>query len=583
MRKFIFGIFIVFCIMRTINPMTARAAEYTDYNVYDTLQWSLTTMEGKTINENTYAGKLRIFTFVTCTCPNSARAVRRLANSEWISNDDIKAIVVFDDISTMEEKQNFIKLNAANNNDIIFAYGDSSGIMRMHYMRNTLNPSVMSYAICAVVDKNNIIRRAMESCSYSTAETFYNSAVNDYLYVIEKNDMLTFDIDGTFDYDEAYNVFTELNALRGKLGLSALTLDKELMDAAMQRAAEISIYFSHTRPNGTDPYTVFPFGASIGAENVAIGQSNANEAMKGWTNSPGHYKNMTLNNIDTVGIGCFYQEDGTRCWVQLFQGGRKAVQENRTGKEVRNAKITALGSMLDIKILPSSSTIGVTETQKYELYNTNKEFNVNTRIIPKVYSSSDTTVATVDSKGMVTGVKEGTAWISLGIKEDLYWKIKVNVTSGYKITFDANGGKGAPAPQLKLKNKSLKLSTAKPTRANYSFLGWATDPNAKQPTYKAGDTLPEKMNNDLQLYALWKPTYCYISFNLQGGAGNLNTQVVFYDVLTKLITKKPIRTGYQFLGWATTKGAKTAKYKPGDTITVKSTQFTLYAVWKKSS
>lgn len=583
MRKLIISIFIVFCIAMTIQPMSAKAEEYKDYNVTDTLQWTLTTMDGKIINESTYAGKLRIYTFVACDCTNSMGAVRRLANSEWISNDDIKAIVIFDDRSTMEEKQNFINTNAPNNKDIVFAYGDRSGIMRIHYMSSTLNPSEMSYAICAVVDKNNIIRRARESCSYSTADAFYNSAVNDYLYTIEQNDLLTFDINGTFDYDEAYNVFTELNALRGKLGLPALTLDKDLVDAAMQRAAEISIYFSHTRPNGTDPFTVFPPGAFVSAENLAIGQKNASEAIKGWTNSPGHYKNMTLNNIDSVGIGCFYQEDGTRCWVQLFQGGRKASQENRKGKEVKNAEITALGSMLDMKITSSVSVIGVTETQKFKLYNTNKEFRVDIGIIPKIYSSSDTTVATIDAKGLVTGIKEGSSWIKLGIKEDLYWKIKVNVVSGYKITYDANGGKGAPAPQLKLKNKSLKLSTTKPTRANYTFNGWVTDPKAKTANYKAGDTLPEKVNNDLKLYALWKPNLCYISFNLQGGTGSINTQVVYYDVPTKLITKKPTRTGYQFLGWATTKGAKTAKYRPGDTITVKNNQYTLYAVWKKNS
>lgn len=563
--------------------MTATAADYTDYNVIDILKWSLTTMDGTTINESTYAGKFRIYAFVSCTCTNSMGTVMRLAKSEWISNDDIKVIVIFDDFSTMEEKQNFIESYGYNNKDIIFAYGNYSSIMRKFYVDNTINLSNLNYAICAVVDKNNIIRRAIESCTYNSADAFFNSAISKYLYPIEQNDMVTFDINGIFDYDEAYNVFTELNALRQKLGLSALTFDKELTDAAMQRAAEISIYYSHTRPNGSQPFTVFPPGGFINAENIAVGQMNAKEAMNGWTNSPGHYKNMTLDNIDSVGIGCFYQEGGVKHWVQLFDGGRKSIPDTRKGKEVKNAEIAAVGSYLDINIKSLSSLIGVSQTQKYELYNKNKEYPEDTTIIPKIYSSSDTNVATVDSQGLVTGIKEGSAWISLGFKGDVYWKKIINVENGYKITYDANGGKNAPAPQFKIKNHSQKFSDIKPSRDFYTFKGWSTNPKTTQPMYKAGDTIPENINKDLYLYAVWQPVNCYINYDTQGGKIKNSTQIVQYNTPTKVHNYVPTKTGYKFLGWATTKGAKTVKYKPGDQITVKDKYLTLYAVWQKIS
>ena len=48
-----------------------------------------------------------------------------------------------------------------------------------------------------------------------------------------------------------------------------------------------------------------------------------------------------------------------------------------------------------------------------------------------------------------------------------------------------------------------------------------------------------------------------------------------------VINDTPSRTGYAFLGWATTADAKTAQYQPCDTITVSNENITLYAVWKK--
>lgn len=45
----------------------------------------------------------------------------------------------------------------------------------------------------------------------------------------------------------------------------------------------------------------------------------------------------------------------------------------------------------------------------------------------------------------------------------------------------------------------------------------------------------------------------------------------------------PVRTGYSFLGWATTEDAETAEYQPGDTIQIGTEDITLYAVWKKVS
>ena len=49
-------------------------------------------------------------------------------------------------------------------------------------------------------------------------------------------------------------------------------MDKALLDVAMQRAAEVALYFSHTRPDGS---SCFSATDKMEAENIAGGQSSA--------------------------------------------------------------------------------------------------------------------------------------------------------------------------------------------------------------------------------------------------------------------------------------------------------------------
>ena len=52
----------------------------------------------------------------------------------------------------------------------------------------------------------------------------------------------------------------------------------------------------------------------------------------------------------------------------------------------------------------------------------------------------------------------------------------------YTVKYNANGGSGAPSNQTKTHDVTLKLSTTVPTRANYTFLGWATSASATSAT-----------------------------------------------------------------------------------------------------
>ncbi len=69
------------------------------------------------------------------------------------------------------------------------------------------------------------------------------------------------------------------------------------------------------------------------------------------------------------------------------------------------------------------------------------------------------------------------------------------------ITYDANGGIGAPESQKKDTDEIITLSNTIPIRTGYTFLGWATDKNATVPEYLPGGEF--NVNADTTLYAVW--------------------------------------------------------------------------------
>ena len=74
--------------------------------------------------------------------------------------------------------------------------------------------------------------------------------------------------------------------------------------------------------------------------------------------------------------------------------------------------------------------------------------------------------------------------------------------SSYIVTYNANGGTGAPSSQTAISGINLTLSSIVPTRSGYSFLGWSTDSNATTATYAAGATYTANVSTTL--YAVWE-------------------------------------------------------------------------------
>lgn len=162
-----------------------------------------------------------------------------------------------------------------------------------------------------------------------------------------------------------------------------------------------------------------------------------------------------------------------------------------------------------------------------------------------------------------------------GTKSSSATSVSVPAKPSYTISFNANGGSGAPSSQTKWYGTNLKLSTTKPSRTGYSFAGWATSASGSV-VYQPGATYTS--NSGATLYAKWNPNKYTVSYNANGGSGAPSSQTKTHGVDLTLSSTKPTRTNYNFLGWSTSSSGGVV-YKSGSKYT-KNSGVTLYAVWQ---
>lgn len=71
----------------------------------------------------------------------------------------------------------------------------------------------------------------------------------------------------------------------------------------------------------------------------------------------------------------------------------------------------------------------------------------------------------------------------------------------WTITYDANGGTGAPSRQTAYMWTEIVITSKKPTREGYQFLGWSLYRNATEAEYQPGQSISGWY--DMILYAVW--------------------------------------------------------------------------------
>ena len=109
-------------------------------------------------------------------------------------------------------------------------------------------------------------------------------------------------------------ILSEINEERAQRGEKPLTVDSELSRAALIRAEEASIMFSHGRPNGAQWFSVSNFAYGENLAYATIGEN----VVDMWMSSPAHADNILYGEFKTTGLACYTAPDGYVYLCQLF-------------------------------------------------------------------------------------------------------------------------------------------------------------------------------------------------------------------------------------------------------------------------
>lgn len=193
--------------------------------------------------------------------------------------------------------------------------------------RNIINQNKVISTNTYIDKDNEIVNSNLEKEEVTNIEEKISDTDNKEYKEISKDDINEYDsitinnIQNENTYTDLINEVYEItNNYRSLVGVSSLTLDSSLVEAANIRAKELSDSFSHTRPNGSSCFTVLSeLGISYGTagENIAAGYSSSQSVMEGWRSSSGHYQNIISSKFKKIGIGVNIINN-QYYWVQIF-------------------------------------------------------------------------------------------------------------------------------------------------------------------------------------------------------------------------------------------------------------------------
>ncbi|MCH5318001.1 MAG: hypothetical protein J1E05_08510, partial [Eubacterium sp.] len=328
-----------------LSGFSAKGTEKLDISL-GTLDWSLTTIDGKTVTKSTYSDKTVLMVFYRATmsggtgiCSNSNNLIGELASSSWIANNDIQIVAVDFDENSKDDVKAYKNKYAPNCNDIVFVYGSGYSLL-WSLVRMSTGANSVSLAYCAVIKDNtlcygwggcktaNTCRQAMSNVSSVTCP---ESSIDGQVKAVVEG--------GDYQLNDARSMLQMVNELRTGDGawywnsdnktktvltdLNPLTYDYGLEQLAMRRAAELAISYSHTRPDGTGCFDLLYNGIQSYGENIAYGYKTTQSMFDGWAeefddySGQGHRRNMLNSKFTAIGIACF-SYGGRLYWVQEF-------------------------------------------------------------------------------------------------------------------------------------------------------------------------------------------------------------------------------------------------------------------------
>lgn len=418
---------LMLCLTLWPAAMVGEAATIADDLMVKCRNLSLTTLEGAPLTKEDLLGKTTVMVFGRTTCGNTIHTLTDIGLSSWIHREDIAVVSVGIEAATDDAWNSF--RDVVDCDRIVYCEKNGNGSLLWNLLADIdYNEGSVTLPVTFVIDKDGYIRTA--ATGYVSEEemlTYLNGAGADVALPAPPVELA---IEGTFDYDMAYEVLDIINETRAEQGLHPLYMDEVMLSYAMQRAAECAVYYGHTRPTGKDCFSIVDYASYYNAENVAAGQRTAAEVMEDFINSPGHYANIISPDATNVGVGCFYQ-DGYVFWAQFF-GNREGTEVTVRGKKTTTAIIPAKEDYLDLYLSGEEELDELGETVQLSVGGVNLPFPYSHyRVKPSsfLWSSSDPGVAVVED-GLVTAKGPGTTIITLTLGE-------ISITKEMTVTAQA--------------------------------------------------------------------------------------------------------------------------------------------------
>ena len=150
----------------------------------------------------------------------------------------------------------------------------------------------------------------------------------------------------------------------------------------------------------------------------------------------------------------------------------------------------------------------------------------------------------------------------------------------YAVTYNANGGTGAPSTQYKTHGTALTLSSTKPTKASTSPGSYTVTLNANGGTCSSASLTAKRTT--AYTFSTWNTNSSGTGTSYAAGASyTTNATLSLYAIYSSststasVTLPTPTKDGYDFMGWATSSTATsgtTGSYTPTGNVT-------LYATW----